>query len=398
MRTSRLRADVSEEQSNVNSERFFSFTSGNKELRTRGLYRQITCPAKDGSHADGLFQRTINAALKEAAQSGQDNPVIVGAIPFNPAEASCLFIPQSYEWHDLAPAICAATPATSVAIPSALKPAAQKSLPDEAGFKRAVEQAIANFRLSDVRKAVLSVMRELTFEQDVDTEQMLANLRAQNREGYQFRLSLDDGAVLVGVSPELVIRKDGRTIISNPLAGSAKRMSDPLADQRNAQQLNDSEKDLYEHRLVIEDIAAHLQPVCDVLDVPQRPSLISTAALWHLSTRIHGTVADPSLTALQLACLLHPTPAVCGYPTERARRLIHFIEPFERRFFTGMVGWSDAQGNGEWVVTIRCGSVRRNIVQLFAGAGIVEASDPASEWNEVQTKLGTMLRACGLNS
>ncbi|MBX8828069.1 chorismate-binding protein, partial [Ochrobactrum sp. SFR4] len=92
--------------------------------------------------------------------------------------------------------------------------------------------------------------------------------------------------------------------------------------------------DLYEHRLVIEDIAAHLQPVCDVLDVPQRPSLISTAALWHLSTRIHGTVADPSLTALQLACLLHPTPAACGYPTERARRLIHFIEPFERRFFT----------------------------------------------------------------
>ncbi|MEN5278662.1 isochorismate synthase MenF [Brucella sp. TWI432] len=391
MRTSHLRTDVSEEQSNVNGERFFSFTSGNKQLCTRGLHREINTPAENGSDTNSVFQRTIKAALGEAQKNGQDNPVIVGAIPFNPAEPSCLFIPQSYEWHDLAPAV-------SVAAPRILKPTAQKSLPDEAGFKRAVEQAIANFRLSDVRKAVLSVMREITFEQDVDTEQMLANLRAQNREGYQFSLLLNDGAVLVGVSPELVIRKNGRNIISNPLAGSAKRMSDPLADQRNAQQLNHSEKDLYEHRLVIEDIAAHLQPVCDWLDVPTRPSLISTAALWHLSTRIHGTIADPSLTALQLACLLHPTPAVCGYPTERARRLIHFIEPFERRFFTGMVGWSDAQGNGEWVVTIRCGSVRRNIVQLFAGAGIVEASDPASEWNEVQTKLGTMLRACGLDN
>lgn len=391
MRTSHLRTDRAEERSDVNNEKIFSFTSGSKELRTRGVHREINTPAVNGSDAKSVFQRTVNAALNEAKKNGQDNPVLVGAIPFNPAEPSCLFIPQSYEWHDLASPV-------PVSSPSTLKPVTQKSLPDETGFKRAVEQAIANFRLSDVRKAVLSVMRELTFEQDVDTAQMLANLRAQNREGYQFRLSLQDGAVLVGVSPELVIRKEGNRIISNPLAGSAKRMSDQLSDQGNAQQLSQSEKDLYEHRLVIEDIAAHLQPVCDVLDIPAHPSLISTAALWHLSTRIHGTVSDPSFTALQLACLLHPTPAVCGYPTERARRLIHFIEPFERRFFTGMVGWSDAQGNGEWVVTIRCGSVRRNIVQLFAGAGIVEASDPASEWNEVQTKLGTMLRACGLNS
>lgn len=104
------------------------------------------------------------------------------------------------------------------------------------------------------------------------------------------------------------------------------------------------------------------------------------------------------MTALQLACLIHPTPAVCGFPTERARRLIRFVEPFERGLFTGMVGWSDAEGNGEWVVTIRCGTVKGNLVRLFAGAGIVEASSPDSEWAEVQTKLGTMLRACGLSA
>ncbi|MOA17164.1 Isochorismate synthase DhbC [compost metagenome] len=149
---------------------------------------------------------------------------------------------------------------------------------------------------------------------------------------------------------------------------------------------------------MIEDIRSLLSPVCAELDVPDKPSLINTAALWHLSTRIEGRLADPETNALQLACLLHPTPAVCGFPTERAHRLIRFVEPFERGLFTGMVGWTDSEGNGEWVVTIRCGTVQRETVRLFAGAGIVEASEPESEWAEVQTKLKTMLNACGLSA
>lgn len=72
------------------------------------------------------------------------------------------------------------------------------------------------------------------------------------------------------------------------------------------------------------------------------------------------------------------------------------MEPFERGLFTGMVGWCDSKGDGEWVVTLRCGIVDREIVRLFAGAGIVEASQPEAEWAETQTKLKTMLNACGL--
>ncbi len=79
-----------------------------------------------------------------------------------------------------------------------------------------------------------------------------------------------------------------------------------------------------------------------------------------------------------------------------AHRLIRFVEPFERGLFTGIVGWCDAEGNGEWAITIRCGIVERDVVRLFAGAGIVEASQPDCEWAEVQTKLSTMLKACGL--
>jgi isochorismate synthase len=133
------------------------------------------------------------------------------------------------------------------------------------------------------------------------------------------------------------------------------------------------------------------------LDIPSSPELLSTATLWHLSTPINGEVQDAQENALSLACLLHPTPALCGTPTLVARDLIEQLEPFDRGLFGGIVGWCDDRGNGEWVVTIRCGTVSDDRVRLFAGAGIVPDSSPESEWRETGVKLNTMLRAFGLN-
>ncbi|MCU7237375.1 MULTISPECIES: isochorismate synthase [Pseudomonas] len=367
----------------------FSFTSGDRELSVSGLRERIDTPA-NGSHLAGsALRRSIDQAFERARQAGQDNPIVVGAIPFDTTQACSLYVPQAYAWQQRT-----AAPAQAGALPALHS---QTNIPDEHGFKRAVCHAIVNFQHSDVRKAVLSVQRELHFAAPVDPAQVQANLKALNREGYHFRVPLADGATLLGVSPELLVHKQGTAFVSNPLAGSVRRMADPAADRANAQWLAASEKDHYEHRLVTEDIAQRVGELCSRLQVPERPSLISTAALWHLSTRIEGELATADIDALQLACRLHPTPAVCGYPTERARQLIRFVEPFERGLFTGMVGWCDAQGNGEWVVTIRCGTFSGQRVRLFAGAGIVEASSPDTEWNEVQTKLGTMLRACGLD-
>lgn len=133
------------------------------------------------------------------------------------------------------------------------------------------------------------------------------------------------------------------------------------------------------------------------LQSPDSPELLSTPTLWHLSTPIKGEARDARENALSLACLLHPTPALCGSPTNIARDLIEQLEPFDRGLFGGIVGWSDDRGNGEWVVTIRCGTVVEDQVRLFAGAGIVPDSSPESEWHETGVKLNTMLRAFGLH-
>lgn len=366
------------------------FTSGGRELYTSGPRECITVPVGDGrDQGGGALHRAVDLAFDRARRAGQDNPILIGAIPFDAHENSCLYVPASYAWR----ARAAETGERDYVLPNLLD---RHTIPDEAGFKKAVRHAIVNFQHDDVQKAVLSVVHELRFDETMDVDRLVANLRTQNREGHLFRIPLPDEGELVGISPELLLRKEGGRIVSNPLAGSAKRQRDPREDTRAAERLERSEKDQYEHRLVTENIRAVLAPLCTELDVPDRPSVIQTSALWHLSTRIAGALKDPGLTALELACILHPTPAVCGFPTERARKLIRYVEPFERGFFTGLVGWCDARGNGEWAVTIRCGVVRRDTLRLFAGAGIVTASNPASEWDEVQAKLGTMLSACGL--
>lgn len=368
----------------------FLFSSGQRELHAHGIHRRIDTPASDGADPAGRFQHALAQAFDDARRAGVDDPLVVGAIPFDSSQPSALFVPQSHRWQAL-------TPARDVRPISAGRLIYNDAVPDEAGFKHAVRHAIVNFEYSDVRKAVLSISRQLQFDAPIDADTLQANLRAQNRDGFLFRVSLPDDATLIGVSPELLVRRHGPHLESNPLAGSIGRRPDPAGDEANARQLLASEKDHYEHRLVVDDIRQHLTPICRTLDIPAHPSLLQTATLWHLSTHLHGTLPDESRSALQLACLLHPTPAVCGVPTERARRLIRFVEAFDRGLFTGIVGWCNSRGDGEWIITIRCGVVRHDTLRVFAGAGIVAASSPDTEWTEVQTKLGTMLRATGMD-
>ena len=367
----------------------FIFSSGNRELHAHGVRETITVPAVNGEAADSPLQQQIRAAFDRARKAGMENPVVVGAIPFDVESPSRLYVPETAAWRDADPS------AHVQALPMpALR--SMNTVPDQAGFQRGVTNAIRAFPAEGIHKVVLSITSRLHFAGPVPVAALRTNLRRLNPSGYLFQVPLPGDIHLVGVSPELLIEKHGATVQSNPLAGSARRQADPAEDQATAERLATSGKDHHEHQFVTADIRDRLAPLCTTLDVPARPSLIHTTALWHLSTRIRGQLRDPRTNALQLACCIHPTPAVCGTPRDAARTLIEHIEPYNRELFTGIVGWMDAQGNGEWVVTIRCGVLHDKWLQIYAGAGIVDASDPLAEWNEVQTKQGTMLRACGV--
>jgi isochorismate synthase len=370
----------------------FLFASQHRAVQAHGVAERITLPVDPDGRGDARFQRHVADALERARARGTANPIVIGAIPFDLSQPTCLAIPQQHAF------FARATPAPPRAPHAGRVPTVRhaRSLPDKARFMQAVQQVIANFHYSDIRKAVLSRILEVELDVDVDVTRIFDRLRAQNPSAYHFRMPLPDGGELIGASPELLVRKHDGRIYSNPLAGSAKRLADPELDRQAGASLLQSDKDAYEHSLVIDDVHRVLRPLCRELDVPAHPSLINTASMWHLSTHIEGVLADDTLGALALACKLHPTPAVCGFPTRQALKLISLVEPFERGLFSGMVGWCDARGNGEWAVTIRCGRVHDKRIELFAGAGIVGDSSPEMEWAETQAKLQTMLAALGV--
>jgi menaquinone-specific isochorismate synthase len=93
---------------------------------------------------------------------------------------------------------------------------------------------------------------------------------------------------------------------------------------------------------------------------------------------------------------LHPTPAVGGYPRGEALEEIQALEPFDRGWYAGPVGWIGA-GGAEFAVGIRSGLVRGNRLTLFSGAGIVAGSVPESEWAEIEQKIGDFTRMFGLD-
>ena len=208
----------------------------------------------------------------------------------------------------------------------------------------------------------------------------------------------DDGPVLVGASPELLVRRDGLEITCTPLAGSMPHADDPAEDAHRAEQLQASVKDLAEHAFVVEAIVHALKEVCVEIEYAATPELLSTDTVWHLATPIRARLAADTdgPSALRLAQLLHPTPAVGGVPAAAANEVIADLEGDLRDWFAGCVGWVDADGNGEFAITIRAAVMDGAHLRLFAGAGIVAGSDPDSEVRETGAKLATMARVTGL--
>lgn len=358
----------------------------------------------------------VDAALTAARANGTPAPVVIGAVPFDNQGAPALSITSDYQ--RFGPLVLTVSPAahSHPAELPASRPAvfldsvgdtrivSRRAWPEPAVYEAAVDTALARFSPDGLGKVVLSRTLEVTADKPLNRTQLLHRLLLKNPHGLTYAIPLSESdpdgvpGVFIGASPELLVRRIGNRVFLNPLAGSAPRRHDPEHDQRTATELMSSPKDLAEHAIVIDAIAHVLRPLCKTLTVPTGPSLTATDALWHLSTVIEGELSDSAFTALDLACALHPTPAVCGHPLRTAQAAIAELEPFDRGLFAGFVGWMDEHGDGEWAVTLRCAKVIGTQAVLYAGAGIVPGSVPAMETAETQTKFRTMLSAMGLDT
>ncbi|WP_141330491.1 isochorismate synthase DhbC [Myxococcus sp. AB025B] len=373
----------------------FFFASPRRTLLARGTF--ATVPHVGGQSSLERLGERVAKVLSDARQADHDIPVAVGAVPFVGRAPAQLVVPMTLQ--RAGPLVF-----DDVAMPPPVLPQRYtvRPVPEPAAYLDGVTQALKLMQSGPLRKVVLSRSLHLSANTPIDLQRLLHNLARRNPSGFTFAVDLPGASAgegrrtLIGASPELLVSRNGMQVVANPLAGSAARSPDPVEDQARAARLLESPKDLHEHAVVIDAVAEAMRPFCKTLEVPARPSLVSTQTMWHLSSRIVGEIADPSISSLTLAMALHPTPAVCGFPTELAHEAIGHIEPFDRGYFTGTVGWCDANGDGQWAVTIRCAEADESSLRLFAGAGIVAGSKPESELAETEAKFRTMLQAMGL--
>jgi isochorismate synthase len=256
-------------------------------------------------------------------------------------------------------------------------------------YEAAVGRAVEMIRAGRIQKIVLAREVQVHAPGDYDPAALLGVLRDAFPSCFVFCVGRGD-ATLIAASPELLVRREGQRVSTIALAGSTRRSADPAVDAHLGERLMRDESYREEHAIVARRIERTLNRYAIWVAAAPEPTLVRIANIQHLATPIRAQLAAP-VEAIELAGLLHPTPAIGGEPAAPALELIPALEGLDRGWYTGPVGWTDATGDGEFCVALRCALLRGNVARCYAGNGIVRGSDPGTELVETETKLQALL-------
>jgi salicylate biosynthesis isochorismate synthase/menaquinone-specific isochorismate synthase len=262
-----------------------------------------------------------------------------------------------------------------------------------AHYEAAVARAVERIRAGELEKVVLAREVRVHSARPLDAAPVLGALRVAFPACFCFCVGTPELA-FVGASPELLVRREGARVSTIALAGTTRRSADPAVDDHLGEQLRASSKEREEHAIVARRIGRRLEPVSLWVTAADGPVLVKVQNVQHLATPIRAQLAQP-LAAVELAGLLHPTPAVGGEPWEAAEPLIPALEGLNRGWYAGPIGWTDLSEDGEFCVALRCALLRDTTAHLYAGDGIVRDSVPAEELAETEIKLQALLPLFG---
>jgi isochorismate synthase len=257
-------------------------------------------------------------------------------------------------------------------------------------YEEAVARAVARIRTGDLEKIVLAREVEIEASAPYAPGPLLGLLRSAFSSSFVYAVGRED-ATFIGATPELLVRREGQRATTVALAGSARRSADPAVDDHLGEKLLHSAKDCEENAIVARRIMSVLRPHSLWVVAAEQPVVVRIANIQHLATPIRAQLTT-SLQAIELAGILHPTPAVGAEPAS-ALESIPGLEGIDRGWYAGPIGWTDTAGNGEFCVALRCALLRDRHAYCYAGCGIVAESDPAAELAESELKLQVMLPA-----
>lgn len=376
-------------------------------IAATGVAAQIDLP---GGLADSASVRDVLdylAGIETVDEVGLPGcgPVVIGALPFDPAAGGHFVVPQrvvgTHGGRAWLTTVSPARGVRGVVDWRVEEPVRASGLPPDqfsltastphSDWKAVVAGAVDAIKRGELRKVVLARRVDITGNRPFVVSDVLARLRALYPSCMIFSV---EG--FLGASPELLIRRTGDLVESHPLAGTVARSGDARSDEALIAGLMGSEKARHEHQVVVDELRAALAPVCKELVIPESPTVMGLRNVSHLGTRISGRLrggAGDAPSALELVARVHPTPAVGGVPTDVAIRYAAEVEGFDRGRYAGPVGWMDSRGDGAFALGIRCAEVSGARARIYAGNGMVAGSDPDEELAETQLKLQALLAA-----
>jgi len=273
--------------------------------------------------------------------------------------------------------------------PPALSLKQRQDWPEVQAWVQGVQEAFSLFERGPLEKLVLARRSDLWVEPAISSLFFLSEIQKAADNCFYFYFQPREGTGFLGASPERLYCRRGRRLKTEAVAGTRARTKDPQENERLKRFLLESEKDLKEHRYVVEFLEKGLRKCCST----NRTAPLSVLELnegMHLFTGLEGLLKEETSEA-DLLRTFHPTPAVAGFPLQEAQEAILRLEPFRRGWYAGAVGWVGFDAT-EFAVAIRSALIRKDRISLYAGAGIVQGSHPKAEWDEVENKMNTFLK------
>ena len=239
------------------------------------------------------------------------------------------------------------------------------------------------------QKIVLAQKTSIGLALKVNPFTLFKKLTRQTRGSFHYYFQPRENCAFFGASPERLFKRQGTDIESEALAGTRPRGKTAIEDAHFEKTLRDSPKDAREHKIVVEAIKGAFKKLSVSFQADTKPSVIKASNAHHLITRFRGTLKD-AIDDARILTGLHPTPAVGGMPGTRALKAIAKLEPFERGWYAGPIGYI-GYDSVDFAVALRCALMRDSYVNLYAGAGIVEGSTADEEWQEIEQKKSIFL-------
>ncbi len=258
-------------------------------------------------------------------------------------------------------------------------------------FCEAVEKAKEYILAGDIFQVVLS--QRLAMTPGVHPFQIYRALRTVNPSPYLFYLELD-GTAIVGSSPEILVKVEGRGVEYRPIAGTRPRGKTADEDKALAEDLLADEKELAEHVMLVDLGRNDVGRVAEfgTVHVPVFKIIEYYSHVMHIVSSVLGKLRDDK-DAFDTLAACFPAGTVSGAPKVRAMEIIAELEPTKRGVYSGAVLYLDFSGNLNSAIAIRTMMCRKKKAYLQVGAGIVADSVPEREWDETMNKAGALLKA-----